>query len=222
PNQTTVVGVVGDTHHLGLDQDIRPEVYLPYMQHPNDMMSLRLVVRAASGQTNPTGSSNLAGAIRKQAQAIEPNEPVSQVVTMDERLSNSIAQRRFQTLLLGVFAGLALIIAAVGIYGVISYAVSQRSHEIGIRMALGAQASDVLWMVVWRGMRLALVGVALGLAAALALTRVIKGMLFDVSATDPLTFSGIAFLLTLVASLACWVPAPRASRVDPVIALRQD
>src|SRR5262249_25734543 len=154
------------------------EVYLPYVQRPTEMMSLHLVVRAASGQNNST---SLALAIRKQAQAIEPNEPISQVVTMNEHLSDSIAQRRFQMLLLGVFAAVALVIAAVGIYGVISYAVSQRAQEIGIRMALGAQAKDVLMMVVWRGMSLTLVGVAIGLAVALALTRVIKSLLFNVS-----------------------------------------
>ncbi|MGH9936798.1 MAG: ABC transporter permease, partial [Blastocatellia bacterium] len=222
-NQATIVGVVGDTHHLGLDQEVRPEVYLPYMQRPNEMMSLRLVVRATSGQNNPTSlasSSNLAGAIRNQAQAIEPNEPVSQVVTMDERLSNSTAGRRFQMLLLGVFAAVALVIATVGIYGVISYAVSSRTHEIGIRMALGAQASDVLRMVVWRGMRLALIGVALGLGAALALTRVMKNLLFNVSATDPATFALIALLLIGVALIACYIPARRATKVDPLVALR--
>jgi putative ABC transport system permease protein len=223
PNQKTIVGVVGDTHHLGLDQDIRPEVYLPYVQHPTDMMSLRLVARAASGQNNPTSlasSSNLAGAIRKQAQAIEPNEPVSQVVTMNEHLSDSIAQRRFQMLLLGVFATVALVIAAVGIYGVISYAVSQQMREIGIRMALGAQTSDVLRMVILRGMSLALIGVALGMAVALALTRVMKNLLFNVSATDPATFAGVALLLLVVALIASYIPARRATKVDPMVVLK--
>jgi len=222
PNQKIIVGVVGDTHHLGLDQEVRPEVYLPYLQRPNDMMSLRLVARAIPGQNNLTSSSNLAGAIRKQAQSIEPNEPVSQVVTMNEQLSNSVAHRRFQMVLLGVFACVALAIAAVGIYGVISYAVSQRTQEIGIRMALGAQASDVLRMVVWRGMSLALVGVTLGLAVALMFTRVIKTLLFNVSATDPATFGLIALLLLSVALLACYIPARRATKVDPLTALRHD
>jgi putative ABC transport system permease protein len=225
PNQRTIVGVVGDTHHLGLDQDIRPEVYLPYAQRPTEMMSLRLVVRAASGQNNPTSlasSSNLAVAIRKQAQAIEPNEPISQVVTMNEHLSDSIAQRRFQMILLGVFAGLALVIAAVGIYGVISYAVSQRTQEIGIRMALGAQRSDVLRMVIWQGMTLTLIGVALGLGAALALTRVMKSLLFNVSPTDPATFATIALLLAGVALIASYIPARRATKVDPLQAIRNE
>src|SRR5262249_39526165 len=161
--------------HLGLDQEVHPEVYFPYMQH-REFVTVRLVARVAFGQGNPISLSSLSSAIRDQIRAIEPNEPVNQVVTMDERLSNSVAQRRFQTLLLGVFAALALVIATVGIYGVISYAVSQRTQEIGVRMALGAQTSDVLRMVVGQGMRLTLIGVALGAAAALALTRVMKNL----------------------------------------------
>jgi putative ABC transport system permease protein len=222
PDQKTIVGVVGDTHHLGLDQDIRPELYLPYVQRPDEMMSLRLVVRAASGQNNSTSLASLAVAIRKQSQAIEPNEPISQVVTMNEHLSDSIAQRRFQTILLGVFAVLALVISSVGIYGVISYAVSQRTQEIGIRIALGAQVGDVLRMVIWRGMRLSLVGVTLGVAAALALTRVLSNLLFNVSATDPATFALIALLLVGVALIASYVPARRATKVDPLQAIRHE
>jgi putative ABC transport system permease protein len=164
----------------------------------------------------------MAAAIRNQARAIEPNEPVNQVVTMDERLSNSVAQRRFQMVLLGVFAAVALVIAAVGIYGVISYAVSQRTQEIGIRMALGAQASNVLRMVIWRGLRLTLAGVALGLAASLALTRVMKNLLFEVSATDPTTFALLALLLVGVALIASYIPARKATKVDPLIALRSE
>ncbi|MBO0801093.1 MAG: ABC transporter permease, partial [Blastocatellia bacterium] len=172
----TVVGVVGDAYNRGLDSEVYPEIYGVAVQNPTFTGNL-LVVRVASGQNNPSGLSSLATAIRRQAQAIEPDEPVNQVVTMDERLSNSVATRRFQMQLLGAFAGLALVIATVGIYGVISYAVSQRTHEIGIRMALGAQAGDVLRMVIFRGMILTLVGVALGLAAAVALTRVMKNLL---------------------------------------------
>jgi ABC-type antimicrobial peptide transport system permease subunit len=168
------------------------------------------------------GLSSLAAAIRRQAQAIEPNVPANQVVTMDERLSNSVAARRFQMQLLGAFAAVAFIIAMVGIYGVISYAVSQRTQEIGIRMALGAQASDVLRMVVWRGMRLTFVGVAIGLAAALALTRVMKNLLFNVSATDPATFALMTLLLIAVALIASYIPARRATKVDPLLAIRHE
>ena len=222
----TIVGVVADTRHFGLDQNVQHEVYLPYPPDSdwkwNTDWKMSLVVRAASAQNNSTALSTLAGAIRNQVRAIEPNEPVNQVITMDERLSNSIAQRRFQMLLLGVFAAVALVIATVGIYGVISYAVSRRTHEIGIRMALGARGADVLRMVVWRGISLALVGVAIGLAAALALTRVLKNLLFEVSATDPATFALIALLLVAVALIASYIPARRATKVDPLQALRHE
>jgi putative ABC transport system permease protein len=217
----TIVGVIGDAYNRGLDSEVYPEVYGVAMQNPKFMGAL-LVARVASSQNNPSGLSNLAAAIRNQAHAIAPNEPVNQVVTMDERLSNSVATRRFQMQLLGTFAGLALVIATVGIYGVISYAVSQRTHEIGIRMALGAQAGDVLRMVIWRGMILTLIGVALGLAAAVALTRVMKNLLFNVSVTDPVTFALIALLLVGVALIASYIPARRATKVDPLQALRHE
>lgn len=141
---------------------------------------------------------------------------------MDERFSNSVAERRFQMLLLGIFATVALVIATVGIYGVISYAVSQKTHEIGIRLALGAQTSNVLKMVIWQGLRLTLVGVGLGLAAALALTRIMKSLLFNVSATDPVIFASIALLLVGVALIASYIPARRATKVDPLQALRRE
>jgi putative ABC transport system permease protein len=214
----TIVGVAGDTRHFGLDQEVHPEVYFPYTQQSGTVMNL--VMRVASGQNSPTGLSSLAAAISNQVRAIDPNEPVSQVVTMDERLSNSVAGRRFQTFLLGVFATVALVIATIGIYGVISYAVSQRTHEIGIRMALGAQASDVLQMVIWRGMSLTMISVALGLAAALALTRVMKSLLFNVSVADPATFVSISLLLVGVAFIAIFIPARRATKVNPIDALR--
>jgi putative ABC transport system permease protein len=216
----TLVGVVGDMRNRSLDRDVSPEIFAPQAQNPN--LGSNLVVRAASDQNNPAGLSSLAAAIRSQAQAIDPNEPINQVISMDERLSNSVAMRRFQTLLLGVFAAVAFVIAAVGIYGVISYAVSQRTQEIGIRMALGAQSSDVLRMVIMQGIRLALVGVALGLAAAFALTRFMRNLLFEVSATDPATFALIAFLLVAVALIASYIPARRAAEVDPLQALRDE
>jgi ABC-type antimicrobial peptide transport system permease subunit len=214
--------VVGDTRNHGLDREVNPEIYMPLLQSRNIIGQMNLAVKVAAGQNNSTGLSSLAVAIRNQVRAVDPNEPVNRIITMDERLSNSVAGRRFQMLLLGVFAALALVIAAVGIYGVISYAVSQRTHEIGIRMALGAQASDVSRMVIWQGVRLALIGVALGLAAALALTRVMKNLLYEVSATDPATFALIALLLVGVALIASYMPARRATKVDPLQALRQE
>jgi putative ABC transport system permease protein len=164
----------------------------------------------------------LTTAIRDQVRAIDPNETVFPVIKMDERLSNSVAERRFQTLLLGFFAAVALVIATVGIYGVVSYAVSRRTHEIGIRIALGAQAGDVLRMVLWRGMSLTLAGVTLGLAVAFALTRVLKNLLFEVETTDPTTFALIALLLICVALIASYIPARRATKVDPLQALRHE
>jgi putative ABC transport system permease protein len=221
----TIIGVVSDARHLGLDQDARLEVYVPYTQPvPYWNQNLVLAARVADGQNNPTGLSNQIAAIRRQVRAVEPNEPVNEPGPLEQRLSNSraVTGRRFQMLLFGAFAAVALVIAAVGIYGVISYAVSQRAPEIGIRMALGAQAGDVLQMVIWRGMRLALIGVALGVAAALALTRVMKTLLFNVSATDPATFGLIALLLLGVALTACYIPARRATKVDPLTALRHE
>ena len=148
--------------------------------------------------------------------------PISNVITMEQLLERSIAPRRFQMLLFGIFAALALVLAAVGVFGVISYSVSRRTHEIGIRMALGARPHNMLLMIVRQGMALALLGVSVGLAAALAVTRVLKGLLFELSVTDPLTFTLIAALLLGVAFLACYVPAYGATKVDPMIALRQE
>jgi putative ABC transport system permease protein len=226
PAPRIIVGVVGDTRHFGLDREVNPEVYLPYMQpflqSPIYVTYLNLAVRVASGQNNPTSLSVLAANIRNLVSAIDQNEPVSQIVTMDERLAISVAERRFQMFLLGVFAAVALIIAVVGIYGVISYAISRRTHEIGVRLALGAQAGDVLRMVLWRGMSLTLIGVTLGLAAAFAFTRVLKNLLFEVKTTDPTTFALIALMLIGVALIASYIPARRATKVDPLQALRHE
>jgi putative ABC transport system permease protein len=216
----TIVGVAGDTRHFGLDQEVEPEIYTSYLQGGSNAM--RLVVRAASGQNSRDSLASLAVAIRNQIRALEPNEPVNQVISMDRRLSDSVAQRRYQTLLFGVFAAVALVIAAVGIYGVISYGVGQRTHEIGIRMALGAQSGDVLRMVIVQGMRLTMIGAALGVAAALGLTRALERLLFNVSATAPVTFALIALLLFGVALVAIYVPARRATKVDPLRAIRHE
>jgi putative ABC transport system permease protein len=219
----TIVGVVSDTRHQGLDQDMRLEIYIPSAQAAWNRNYV-LAVRVADEQNNPLSLAIQIAAIRNQLRVLEPNEPVNEIIPLEQRLSNSraVATRRFQMMLFGVFAAVALVIATVGIYAVISYSVSQRTHEIGLRMALGAQPSDVLRLVVWRGLRLALLGVTAGIVAALALTRVMTNLLFQVPATDPATFIAVPLVLLLVALLACWLPARRATKVDPMIALRHE
>jgi putative ABC transport system permease protein len=162
------------------------------------------------------------GSVHRAVEEIDPREVIYNVRTMDEVVSNSFASRRLSMLLLSVFAALALVLACVGIYGVISYLVGQRTHEIGVRMALGAERSDVLRLMIGHGARMAMVGVAIGIGASLGLTRVMANQLFAVSAHDPLTFAGVAILLILVAVAACYLPARRALRVDPLIALRHE
>jgi putative ABC transport system permease protein len=164
----------------------------------------------------------LADAVRKTVWSLDPDQPILQLGAMQARLDQVYAPRRFNLLLFGVFALVALLLAAVGIYGVLAYAVTQRTHEIGIRIALGAQTHDVLWLIVRQGLALTLIGVALGLAAALALTRVLQNLLYGVSATDPATFAGIALLLISVACVASFIPARRATKVDPLTALRHE
>jgi putative ABC transport system permease protein len=187
-------------------------MYLPTLSLP----WTNLVIRTAG---EPAG---LAAAVRKEVGALDSQQPVAAVKPMAQWLSESVAQPRFRTLLLGVFAGIALLLSVLGIYGVMSYVVAQRTREVGIRMALGAGRFDVLRLVIGQGMRLALTGVALGLAAAYGLTRLLASLLFNVSATDPATFIAIALLLAGVASLACYVPARRATKVDPMVALRYE
>jgi putative ABC transport system permease protein len=210
-----VVGVVKDVRQYELNADPKLQMYLPYVQ-PTAFQPSYLVVRA---DVEPL---SLAAAVRKAVWEIDQDQPVSNVRTMEDVLSESIARQRFSTLLLGIFAAVALALAAVGIYGVMSYSVTQRRHEIGIRMALGAQGRDVLRLVIGQGMRLALAGVMTGLVAAFGLTRLMQGLLFGVSATDPLTFALLSFLLATIALLACWVPARRATRVDPMAALHYE
>jgi putative ABC transport system permease protein len=211
----TFIGVVADVKRYGLETEARPETYSSILQNA-DVKEISLVIRTAGDPLK------LAPAARRQVREIDANLPVMDVMSMEQRLAESVEPRRFQMLLFSAFAILALVIALVGIYGVISYAVSQRIHEIGIRMALGAQARDILRMVIWRGMRLTLIGVALGLSAALALTRVMKNLLFEVSATDPSTFALGALLIAGVALIASYIPARRATKVDPLQALRNE
>jgi putative ABC transport system permease protein len=210
----TIIGVAGDVNYRGLDTADEITLYVPHRQLPTSDMSL--IVRCTA---DPLA---LAPAVQQQVWDIDRDLAPTRIKTMEQLLSESVAQPRFRTVLLGLFAGLALALAAIGIYGVISYNVAQRTQELGIRMALGAQSRDLLRLVLRQGMTLALVGVVTGLAGALALTRLLKTLLFGVSATDPLTFAAIAFLLAAVALLACWIPARRATKVDPMVALRRD
>jgi len=212
----TIIGVVADMKRFGLDADARPEVYRHCFQRSAVLSHMKLVVRTSGDPLD------LVPAVREAALAVDPDQPIYNVMTMEQRLSHSIASRRFQALLFGIFATVALVIAAVGIYGVLSYATSQRSHEIGVRIALGAQPLDVLMMILRQGIVVTLTGLAVGLAASLALTRVMKGLLFNVSATDPATFATIALLLAVVALSACYIPARRATKVDPNVALRHE
>src|SRR5262245_48514820 len=221
PRPVEIVGVVGDVKHLSLDGEAAPPIYLPIHQtHEDGVVWLTdnqyWLLRTA---VDPL---TLQAAVRREIQAVDREAPASNIRTMEQYLAASVAPRRFNLWLLTVFAGAALALAATGLYGVISYGVAQRRHEIGIRMALGARASDVLKLVIGQGMALAIIGVALGLVAALALTRLMESLLFSVSATDPLTFMGIAVLLVFVALLACFVPARRAAKVNPIIALSDE
>jgi putative ABC transport system permease protein len=214
----TIIGVVGDVKHRGLEYDIRPEFYLPHAQVDYNIFSIPsyLIVRTAGDPLS------LAAAVRLAIHSVDPSLPAAEVRTMESLIDEMVAQRRLRMTLLAAYAGLALSLAAVGIYGVLSYFVTQRTAEIGIRVALGARANDVLRLVLRRGMRLAIVGVGLGLIASYAVTRLMKSLLFGVSATDPLTFGGVALLLTGVALLACYLPARRAMKVDPLVALRRE
>ncbi|HXE36817.1 MAG TPA: ABC transporter permease [Verrucomicrobiae bacterium] len=214
PKWYTIVGVVSDTKLYGLANPARLEVYIPFRQNPKNYMAL--VVRSGADPAS------LTSAVREAVQSIDKDQPVFAISTMEKLLSNSVATRRMTLVLLGLFSGLALVLGAIGIYGVISYSVAQRTHEIGIRMALGAPRGDVFRLVVGEGLKLAGVGIAIGIAAALGLARLMSSLLYGISATDFETFTGVAVLLALVALLACYVPARRAMRVDPTVALRYE
>lgn len=210
----TIVGVVKDTKPRELNRESPAEMYMPFAQDSH--RSMALMIRTLN---NPK---SVVAAVRREVQALDPSLPVYSVRTMESVISESIATPRFRTSLLGVFAVVALILAMVGIYGVMSYAVTQRTHEIGIRMAVGARGRDVLRMIVGNGMRLALTGLVIGLTGAWAVTRFMKSLLFGVPATDLFTFGMVSILLLVVALLACYAPARRATRVDPLVALRYE
>ena len=209
-----VVGVVGHVKQYGLDGKTKVQYYFPHAQSPQAEMYL--IVRTASPRNG------MVAAVRSAIDFIDKDQPIYQVSTLEQIVSNSVTQKRFSMYLLGIFAAVALLLAAVGIYGVMSYSVTQRTHEIGIRMALGAQQKDVLALVVRQGMVMTLIGVSLGLAGAFAATRVMESLLFGVGAHDPLTFAGISMLLGAVALTASLIPARRATKVDPMIALRYE
>lgn len=209
----TVVGVVGDVLHRGLNTTPNPEMYLFDLQEPQDSMAVMIRTRV-----NPL---SLAAVAREQVLSVDSDQPVA-INTMDQIFSDSIGGQRFNMVLLSLFAGLALTMAVIGVFGVINYSVAQRTHEIGIRVALGAQRRDILKLVVGEGLILSVLGVAIGLGGAFALTRLISQMLFGVSPTDPVTFSGVAVLLTAVALMASYIPARRAMKVDPMVALRRE
>jgi predicted permease len=221
PRPVEIVGVVGDVKHLSLEGEPAPHIYLPIHQTHEDA-----VVWLTNNQywllRTAVDPLTLSAAVRREIQAVDAEVPASSIRTMEQYLAASVAPRRFNLWLLTVFAGAALVLAGTGLYGVVSCGVAQRKREIGIRMALGAQAGDVLKLVIGQGMAMTFAGVALGLVAALGLTRLMKSLLFSVSAADPLAFLVTASLLTFVALLACWIPARRATKVDPMVALRYE
>ena len=223
-----IVGIVGDVKHFGLGEETPPFVYAPFTQQPavfpggaaRAHLHKALVLRTPSGPMS--GLKNLGVSVKQALAEIDPNQPVTNIMTMEDVLSASLGDYRFYMELLGIFAGVAVLLAAVGIYGVMSYSVSERTHEIGIRMALGARPGDVLGLVTKLGFKLTSIGVAIGVALAFAVTRLISTFLFGVKPADPLTYAAVALSLAAIALLACYVPARRAMRVDPMVALRYE
>jgi putative ABC transport system permease protein len=210
-----IVGVVGNVRHVALEATPRAEVYLPFGQA--HWTSAFIAVRTKT--SNPLA---LVPAVQNAVWSVDKTVPLAGVRTMQDLIARSLVQRKFTMTLLAIFAALAVVLAAIGLYGVMSYSVSQRTHEIGIRMALGAQKKDVLKMVVGQGMGLAVTGVFVGIAGSLGMTRLMSGLLFGVSATDPVTFILLAMVLAGVAFAANYIPARRATAVDPMVALRYE
>jgi len=214
PHMLEIVGIVGDVRQLGLDVPPDPELFMPYAQWPSNEMSL--VLRTVSGP------SSLIPIVKKEIWRVDPDQPVMDVKTMDELVATEAAGRRFVLQLIGAFALIAGVLAGVGIYGVASYSMRQRTHEIGIRMALGARGQQIVWLIVRQSVSWLLIGIATGVAGALALTRFLASLLYDIKPTDPLTFIAVSLILTCVALLACYIPARRATKVDPMVALRYE
>jgi putative ABC transport system permease protein len=209
----TVVGIVGDVAHFGLAVPPAPEIYVPVAQSPAHTMFV--VVRTTGAATDVTG------ALREIVTGIDPDQPLTDVQTMTQRLAGSVARERFVTTLLGLFASVAVFLAVIGIYALMATMVYSRTKEIGLRMALGARAPDLVRMFVGQGLRLIVTGTVLGIGVSLLATRALGSLLFGVGATDPLTFVAYSGLLALVALAACWIPARRAARVDPMITLAE-
>ena len=207
--------MLADLKYTKLDADPEPEVYVPYRQLP--LLQISDVVIRTKGDPRA-----LAPDLRKLISGIDPAQPVIEVTTLEKELADSIAPRRFNMMLLAIFAGIAVLLAAVGIYGVMSHAVTQRTQEIGVRIALGARQDEVVRMVVRQGMAVVAVGVGIGLVAAFALTRLMGGLLYEVKPSDPQTFGVVCLVLASAALFACWLPARRAAGVDPVVALRYE
>jgi putative ABC transport system permease protein len=207
-----IVGVIGDIRHRALSAPPVPTMYLPTFE----IGSTNIVIRTKGDPMS------IAGSVRKEVLAVDPEQPIAAVRPMTALVETSVSSQRYNTMLLGLFAVLAVVLAATGIYGVMSYTVAQRTHEIGVRMALGARRFDVLKIVLRQGMTLAIIGVVLGLLGAYALTRVMAAFLFEVTARDPITFAAVSASLLAVAFFACLVPALRATKVNPLIALRYE
>src|SRR5689334_3389880 len=212
-----IVGIVADVRQMGLDEPVKAEMYLPLRQDNNPWYAPRDLVIRTSGDT-----SNLVGSVRQIISEVDPDQPISNIATMSDVLGTEAAQRRMGMIMLVAFASLALLLASLGIYGVLAYFVTQHTNEIGVRQALGATPRDILFLVLKKGMGLTLIGVAIGLASAFALTRLMSSLLFGVKASDPLTFVAVPLLLALVALLSCYIPARRATKVDPLVALRYE
>jgi putative ABC transport system permease protein len=209
-----IIGVVANVRSMGLQEEPVPEVYTSSLQ--DAFSDMYVVIRT---QVDPE---SLAATAREAAEDVDRAQPITDIRTMETRVSEAVTLPRFNLILLGVFGAIALILSAAGIYGVTSYTVARRNHEIGIRMAVGAQADDVLRLMMTQGMKPAAIGLSIGLAGSVVLTRLMNSLLFGVSATDPLTFAALALLLLTVALLACYFPARRATKLDPVVALRHE